>query len=337
MAAKVASFASSAPHGSRYLWVTHLLIGLVAAAVSLSICLLLTGRPASGQVLTILGFHGIAMAPGLLLRAGVPHRPWMDVFLGHVSAPHLPGGNTGWLVLALLALAGYLLLLTYWLGARHAEVEQGMAPGIGIGGMGVLRAQRDPAREDLAHRHHGARGTDRVLVLLHGLGTTSACWAAVAIRLAAAGVPTVSVDLLGHGESRTLGTRFVLADQARALARLLDRQGLGRVTLVGHSWGAAVAVAVARLYPDRVERLLLITPPAFSNPGIARARLGGRSWFSRFAVADWPGAAQGLRPTGGSSRLPPCSFRSVPRSLARPPPRIAVLSGCLGAVTSGGG
>lgn len=73
-----------------------------------------------------------------------------------------------------------------------------------------------------------------------------------------------------------------------AVARLLGRHRLGPVAVVGHSWGAAVAVALARRHPDRAEQLLLITPPAFADPSLARHRLGARSWIDRRTVAGKP-------------------------------------------------
>lgn len=54
------------------------------------------------------------------------------------------------------------------------------------------------------------------------------------------------------------------------------------------SWGAAVAVALARHHPDRAEQLLLVTPPAFADPGLARHRLGAHSWIGRRTVAGKP-------------------------------------------------
>lgn len=163
-----------------------------------------------------------------------------------------------------------------------------MCPGVGIGGMAVVRPQRDPAVNQLAHRHRSPRADGPVVVLLHGLGGTGAVWGQVAARLDDAGIGTLSVDLLGHGESLSLGTRFALADQVHAVADLLRRHRLGPVAVVGHSWGAAVAVALARHDPDRVEQMLLITPPAFADPGLARRRLGARSWLDRRTVAGKP-------------------------------------------------
>lgn len=296
-AAEVVLFASYAGHDSRFHWAAHFLVGLIAAAAWLSAYLLIAGRPSPGQILAVLWFHLVAMAPDLLYLAGVAHYHWMDVFLGHVAVHYIPGGDTTWLVLAVGALAAYAWLLFRWLGARHSEAERGMAPGIGIGGDAVIRAQRDPREHDLAHWHSPAdrplpgaatRSEPAPLLLLHGLGGTASTWAAVAQRLAAAGVPTLRVDLLGHGDSGDIGTRFTLAHQVQALTRLLDDHDLARIRIAAHSWGCAVAAAFAQRYPERVEQLLLVAPPAFDNPEVARARLGSGSWLARRTLAGAP-------------------------------------------------
>lgn len=272
-------FASYAAVDARAHWSAHLLVGLVAALVWLSAYLLILARPAPGQLLAILWGHLLVIASELLSLVGV---------MSQGRLRDLPGGVGPWLVSAVPALAGYALLLTCWLRARGVEAGRGMCPGVGIGGMAVVRAQRDPAVGRLAHRHRGPRAGGPLVVLLHGLGGTGAVWTQVATRLDEAGVGTLSVDLLGHGESLSLGTRFTLTDQVHAVVDLLSRHRLGPVVVVGHSWGAAVAVALARRQPGRVEQLLLITPPAFADPGLARRRLGARSWIDRRTVAGKP-------------------------------------------------
>ena len=45
----------------------------------------------------------------------------MDIFLGHVSAHYLPGGDTTWLVIAVTAITGYVVALTRWLRSQAPE------------------------------------------------------------------------------------------------------------------------------------------------------------------------------------------------------------------------
>ena len=322
--AEVALYQSYAVHDARFHWATHFLVGLMTTALWQSVHLLIAARPARGQLATIVVFHLWAMWPDLVFRAGVPHYRWMDwTALGHVSSHYLPGGDTSWLVLALLAAGGYAALLARWLNARHTEAAAGLPPALGVGGGGLVRAQHDPRSRPLAHEHLlPADESDPVpIVLLHGLGATSATWLPVGRLLASSGRVLIVPDLLGFGSSLRLGTRFRLADQADAVVRLLDHHGILRAHLVGHSWGCTVAGALAHRAPERVSRLTLVAPAVFADPQAARERFGKRSWLARATVdgSDIGGLLCGVmclfRPVFG--RLAPRIAPDVPKWVAR--------------------
>ena len=288
--AEIALYASYDVHDARFHWATHFLVAFAVASLALLVRLLVTGVPGPRLLLpAVLGFHLFAMTPDILFRGGVPHYRWMDVFLGHVIAHDMPGGDGSWLVVALACLGLFVGALTAWLRARHAEAAAGMPPGIGLTGMAVVRPQLDPRRATLVHddENDPAAGGSRV-VLLHGLGASSAFWRPVAAGLGAAGARTVVPDLLGFAGSIRLGTHFHLDDQAAAAVRLIEGHGAGPVVLAAHSYGAAVAVTVARDRPDLVRRLVLVTPAAFVDAAQARARIGGRSWIARKTMDGSP-------------------------------------------------
>lgn len=290
--AEIALFASYDVHEARFHWATHFLVGLTFASLVLLIRLLLTGAPGPRfLLLPVLGFHLYAMAPDLLFRGGVPHYGWMDVFLGHVAAHHLPGGDDSWLVIALLAAGAYVVALSLWLRARAAEVDTGQPPGIGLTGMAVLQPQTDPRTAVLVHEEHGPQDGEPRVVLLHGLGASAAFWRPVARALADGRAQVMVPDLLGFASSLRLGTHFHLDDQAAAVVRLLDRHAGGPVVLCGHSYGAAVAVAVAGDRPDLVRRLVLVAPAAFADAAEARRRIGGRSWIAGKTMSGSPVAS----------------------------------------------
>lgn len=254
-------------------WSTHFLVGLLVAAVWNLVWLLVAAAPARGQLAVIVAFHLFAMVPDLLFRAAVaPHEAWMDVFLGHISAHEIPGGDETWLILALVGSGVYAAVLAAWVRARRLEADAGMAPGVGIGGGGVVRPQHDPASTPLAHWLHGTRLPPDVL-LLHGLAASARVWARVAPRLVEDGHAVLTCDLLGFGRSRRTGTRFGLDDQVDALLGLLDHHGAPRVLVVGHSWGCAVAARLAERAPARVSGLVLVSPPVFHDAAQARERL----------------------------------------------------------------
>ncbi len=291
--AEIALYASYDVHDARFHWATHFLVGLAFASLVLVVRLLVTGAPGPRLLLAVvLGFHLFAMTPDILFRGGVPHQRWMNVFLGHIIVHDMPGGDGSWLVVALTCLGLFVGALTAWLRARHAEASAGMPPGIGLTGMAVLRPQVDPRRATLVHDENDPAAAGPTVVLLHGLGASSAYWRPVAAGLSAAGARTVIPDLLGFCASIRLGTHFHLDDQAASVIRLVEGHveghGAGPVVLAAHSYGAAVAVTVARDRPDLVRRLVLVAPAAFADAAQARARIGGRSWIARKAMDGSP-------------------------------------------------
>ncbi len=80
-------------------------------------------------------------------------------------------------------------------------------------------------------------------------------------------------DRPGHGHSsRGPAGMSAPAEQAAAIAALMDRLGIDRALLVGHSWGAAVAAAMAVTRPERVAGLVLLAPATHPWPG-------GVAWY----------------------------------------------------------
>ena len=188
----------------------------------------------------------------------------------------------------------------------------------------MVRPETDPATTPLAHHHEPTgvdAGTTTPVLLLHGLGATAASLAGLARALAGGGVSTLAPDLLGHGESRSTGTRFRLPEQVDALGRLLDGHGLARVDVVAHSYGCAVTAALATAHPDRVGRVVLVCPPVFPDEAAARRILGETSWLARRTVDGAPlaslvcGAMCLLR--APLARVAPRMAPDVPAAVAR--------------------
>ncbi|GAC1514794.1 MAG: alpha/beta fold hydrolase [Gemmatimonadaceae bacterium] len=101
----------------------------------------------------------------------------------------------------------------------------------------------------------------RPVVLIHGFGTSAFIWRAVAPELARGMHTAFALDLLGYGESdRPLDTDFGIAAQAGYLERALTALRLTRASLVGVDIGALVALRLAAIRPERVDRLVLVTP-----------------------------------------------------------------------------
>lgn len=111
----------------------------------------------------------------------------------------------------------------------------------------------------ISFRRYGA-GAARPVVLLHGIGSNAASFTGLMAALGP-NVPTVAWNAPGYGASQPLATDWPDAgDYAGALIRLLDTLEVGRCVLVGHSLGTLIAARFARLWPERVLALALISP-----------------------------------------------------------------------------
>ncbi|QHM74289.1 3-oxoadipate enol-lactonase 2 [Mixta theicola] len=121
------------------------------------------------------------------------------------------------------------------------------------------------------------QGSGAALTLLHGISSGAAAWHK---QLALPGCRVVAWEMPGYGVSPPLTQEKALAgDYAQALAALLDRQGVQRTVLVGHSLGALVAAAFAARFPERVIALVLADPA--QGYGAADAERREQVWRSR--------------------------------------------------------
>jgi pimeloyl-ACP methyl ester carboxylesterase len=114
---------------------------------------------------------------------------------------------------------------------------------------------------------------DDVVVLLHGFPLARAIWNAQIERLARTR-RVVAIDLRGMGESSVVDGPYLMETLAGDVAAVLDAIGAQRAAVVGHSLGGYVALAFARMYCERVERLALVCSRLGPDaPQQAQARL----------------------------------------------------------------
>src|SRR5436853_4823899 len=111
------------------------------------------------------------------------------------------------------------------------------------------------------HGHHvryRQEGWGPVILLIHGITGSSDTWDGV-IEPLAERYTVVAPDLLGHGESAKPRGDYSLGAYASALRDLLGALGHQRATVVGHSLGGGVAMQFAYQFPDRTDRLVLVS------------------------------------------------------------------------------
>ena len=122
-----------------------------------------------------------------------------------------------------------------------------------------------------ANLHFVIRGAGRPVVLIHGNPGSCQDWTRLYGPLAARYQAT-AFDRPGHGHSDrpNHGGHVTVEVQARLLCAALDELRVERPILVGHSWGGALALACALLYPRDVSGLVLLAPAVYeSDDGVS--------------------------------------------------------------------
>ena len=107
--------------------------------------------------------------------------------------------------------------------------------------------------------HYLERGEGDPLILLHGNGSMIEDFETSGlIDMAAKKYRVIVFDRPGYGHSeRPRGTIWTPEAQADLLHRAMEQIGVSRATVLGHSWGASVAIALALKYPKAVTGLIL--------------------------------------------------------------------------------
>lgn len=128
----------------------------------------------------------------------------------------------------------------------------------------TLGPQETPVR--LAYREHGK---GKPILLIHGFGANAYTWRHLVPALAQTH-KVITIDLKGFGQSdKPLDEKYSVLDQAALVADFIERKKLNGVTLIGHSLGGGVALALAldknAERRNRIERLVLLDTVAYAQ------------------------------------------------------------------------
>jgi pimeloyl-ACP methyl ester carboxylesterase len=133
--------------------------------------------------------------------------------------------------------------------------------------------------------HYQQFGEGPDLVMIHGITGNLAIWHLDIVPALVSEYRMTTYDLRGHGYSDVPPTGYTTADHATDLKHLLDTLGIERAHVIGHSFGADIALHFTILFPERVSRVMLV------EPGIAalmplRSRedwIGWKYWRDKLA------------------------------------------------------
>jgi pimeloyl-ACP methyl ester carboxylesterase len=129
-------------------------------------------------------------------------------------------------------------------------------------------------------------GSGPPVVLIHGMVNSSRHWEQVALRLADS-YTVIAPDLIGHGDSATPRGDYSLGAHAASIRDLLAAIGVDRATIVGHSLGGGVAMQFFYQFPQRTERLVLVSSGGLGrevSPLLRSAALPGASTLLSLAA-----------------------------------------------------
>ncbi len=116
------------------------------------------------------------------------------------------------------------------------------------------------------------------IVLIHGFGASLQTWDSWATQLSH-NYRVVRFDLPGSGLSPPdPSADYSDARSMKVLLALLDHLGLERASIVGHSIGGRMAWTFAATHPERVERLVLVSPDGFASPGFEYGKAADIPW-----------------------------------------------------------
>lgn len=107
-------------------------------------------------------------------------------------------------------------------------------------------------------------GKGTAVVLLHGFLENSSMWEHFVLELSKK-YRIITIDLLGHGQTESLGYIHTMEDNADVVFSVLSELKIRKAILAGHSMGGYVALAFAELYPDYVKGIALINSTSVAD------------------------------------------------------------------------
>ena len=136
-----------------------------------------------------------------------------------------------------------------------------MADPANANGAGPAAPGAFEAREAVLHGHrmiYRTCGEGPPVVLIHGMVNSSRHWERVALGLADRHT-VIAPDLLGHGDTAAVRGDYSLGAHAASIRDLMTSIGVERASIVGHSLGGGIAMVFFYQFPQRTQRLGLIS------------------------------------------------------------------------------
>ncbi|HTN36699.1 MAG TPA: alpha/beta hydrolase [Arachidicoccus sp.] len=127
---------------------------------------------------------------------------------------------------------------------------------------------------------HPNRPNGKTIMLLHGKNFDGSYWKQTADVLTKKGYRVVIPDQLGFGKSdKPQNFQFSFQNLASNTKAILDKLGVKKVIVLGHSMGGMIATRFSLMYPQIVEKLILEDPIGLENYNLLVPRVSVDTWY----------------------------------------------------------
>ena len=126
---------------------------------------------------------------------------------------------------------------------------------------------------------------------------------------------TYALDFWGFGETAKKQPTFVVQDFVSMVDQFMDRLGIVRAPLVGHSMGGSVSLSVTINYPDRVSKVVVIGSPIVGSSLALLLKLAGYNWIASLVFNFMWALRFGLRVSAPIISTDPDFYEMIERDI----------------------
>ncbi len=154
------------------------------------------------------------------------------------------------------------------------------------------------------------------MLLLHGWLGSWGLWQQT-MKVLGQHYRTYALDFWGFGESGKKVPTFSVSDFVSMVDQFMDRLGIEKAPLVGHSMGGTVSLSVAIEYPERVSKVTVIGSPIIGSSLALMLKLAGHRWIASTVFKSMWALNLGLRLTAPIISNDPKFYNMITRDLSR--------------------
>lgn len=141
--------------------------------------------------------------------------------------------------------------------------------------------------------HYEVLGRGRPVIFLHGWVGSWKYWIS-SMQVASTSFRAYALDFWGYGDTAQKNERYSLEKQTALLYSFLDEMGIGKVALVGHGWGALIALNFATIAVSKVDRVMVTNCPLEMDKLNPRLFTDSTEGLATWLSADLPDAQSAL-------------------------------------------